>query len=72
MDGHIRAYTAEEGRVIWDFDTVRAFDTVNGVAARGGSISGPGAVVAGGMVFINSGYRSGAMEGNVLLAFAPE
>lgn len=72
MDGHIRAYTTEEGRVIWDFDTVRGFETVNGVTAKGGSINGPGAVVAGGMVFVNSGYRSGAMEGNVLLAFGPE
>jgi hypothetical protein len=28
--------------------------------------------VVGGMVFVNSGYRSGSMQGNVLLAFAPE
>ncbi|HEV2200344.1 MAG TPA: PQQ-binding-like beta-propeller repeat protein [Bryobacteraceae bacterium] len=72
MDGHLRAYTAEEGRILWDFDTVREFETVNGVRASGGSLSGPGAVVAGGMVFVNSGYRSGSMPGNVLLAFAPE
>jgi polyvinyl alcohol dehydrogenase (cytochrome) len=71
MDGHLRAYTAEEGRIVWDFDTVREYETVNGVPASGGSLSGPGAVVAGGMVFVNSGYRSGA-TGNVLLAFAPE
>jgi polyvinyl alcohol dehydrogenase (cytochrome) len=73
MDGHIRAYTAEEGRVIWDFDTVREYQTVNGVRAKGGALSGPGAVVVGGMLFVNSGYgRGGAMEGNVLLAFEPE
>jgi polyvinyl alcohol dehydrogenase (cytochrome) len=72
MDGHLRAYSAEEGRILWDFDTVREYETVNGVRASGGSISGPGTVVAGGMVFVNSGYRSGSMPGNVLLAFAPE
>jgi polyvinyl alcohol dehydrogenase (cytochrome) len=72
MDGHLRAYTAEEGRILWDFDTVREYETVNGVPASGGSLSGPGAVVAGGMVFVNSGYRSGAIPGNVLLAFAPD
>ncbi len=72
MDGHLRAYSAEEGRILWDFDTVREFETVNGVRASGGSLSGPGAVVVGGMVFVNSGYRSGAMPGNVLLAFAPD
>jgi polyvinyl alcohol dehydrogenase (cytochrome) len=71
-DGHVRAYAAADGKVIWDFDTMRAFDTVNGVAARGGSIDGPGVVVAGGMVFVSSGYaRNGGVPGNVLLAFAP-
>jgi polyvinyl alcohol dehydrogenase (cytochrome) len=72
MDGHLRAYSAEEGRILWDFDTVREYETVNGVKANGGSISGPGTVVVGGMVFVNSGYRGGSIQGNVLLAFAPE
>jgi len=58
--------------VIWDFDTAREFQTVNGIKARGGSIDGPGPVIANGMVFINSGYsRFGGMPGNVLLALAP-
>jgi polyvinyl alcohol dehydrogenase (cytochrome) len=72
MDGHLRAYSAEEGRVLWDYDTARDFQTANGIKAKGGSIDGPGAVVANGMVFVNSGYsRFGGMPGNVLLAFAP-
>ncbi len=72
MDGHVRGYSAEDGKVLWDFDTVREFKTVNGVKAKGGTIDGPGAVVINGMVFINSGYsRFGGMPGNVLLAFAP-
>lgn len=73
MDGHMRAYNAEDGKVLWDFDTLREFTTVNGVAARGGSLDGEGAVISGGMVFINSGYpRNGGMPGNVLLAFGVE
>jgi len=73
MDGHLRGYAAEDGKVIWDFDTAREFQSVNGVKASGGSIDGPGAVVVNGMAFINSGYsRFGGMPGNVLLAFAPE
>jgi polyvinyl alcohol dehydrogenase (cytochrome) len=69
-DGHIRAHSAEDGRVLWDFNTMRDFETVNGVKGRGGSIDGPGAVVVNGMVFINSGYpRNGGVPGNVLLAF---
>ena len=69
-DGHIRAHAAEDGRVLWDFNTMRDFDTVNGVKAHGGSIDGPGPVVVNGMVFISSGYpRNGGVPGNVLLAF---
>lgn len=72
VDGHLRAYSSDDGRVIWDFNTMRDFPTVNGVKAHGGSIDGPGAVIAGGMVFITSGYpRNGGAPGNVLLAFAP-
>jgi polyvinyl alcohol dehydrogenase (cytochrome) len=73
MDGHLRAYSSEQGNVLWDFNTARDFDAVNGVKAKGGSIDGPGAVVVKGMVFVNSGYsRFGGLPGNVLLAFAPE
>ena len=72
LDGHLRAYGAEEGKVLWDFDTVREYETVNGVPGKGGSLSGPGPVVVGGMVFVNSGYGRAGIPGNVLLAFAPE
>jgi polyvinyl alcohol dehydrogenase (cytochrome) len=73
LDGHVRAYAADTGRVVWDFDTVREYDTVNGVPARGGSLDGPGPVIGGGMVFVNSGYTvDGGMAGNVILAFAAE
>ncbi len=74
VDGHVRAFSTEDGEMLWDFDTAaQAYSTVNGVPAKGGSIDGAGPVVAGGMVFLNSGYpRNGGMPGNVLLAFAPE
>jgi polyvinyl alcohol dehydrogenase (cytochrome) len=73
IDGHIRAFAAESGSVLWDFDTATDFVTVNGATAHGGSIDGPGAVVVKGMVFVNSGYpRNGGMPGNVLLAFTPQ
>jgi polyvinyl alcohol dehydrogenase (cytochrome) len=71
LDGHFRAYMAGTGRVLWDVDTARPFETVNGVPAHGGSLNGPGATVVGGMVFVTSGYSSlGFMPGNVLLAFS--
>jgi polyvinyl alcohol dehydrogenase (cytochrome) len=72
-DGHLRAYATEDARILWDFDTAKAFPTINGIAGHGGSIDGPGAVIANGLVYVNSGYvRTGGMPGNVLLAFAPE
>lgn len=73
VDGHVRAYDAMTGEVIWDYDTVRQFDTVNGVPAIGGALNGPGASIAGGMVFVGSGYSSfGMMPGNVILAFGAD
>jgi 2-polyprenyl-6-methoxyphenol hydroxylase-like FAD-dependent oxidoreductase len=43
-------------RLLWTFDTARAFDTVNAVPTRGGSIIAPGPTVAGGILFVGSGY----------------
>ena len=71
VDGHMRAYSTANGRIVWDFDTVRAYETVNGVTGRGGSIDGPGPAIAAGMVVFNSGYpTAGGTPGNVLLAFS--
>jgi polyvinyl alcohol dehydrogenase (cytochrome) len=71
IDGHLRAYAASDGKIIWDFDTARPFDTVNHIEAHGGSLDVGGPVIAGGMMFVVSGYPGfGAMPGNVLLAFS--
>ena len=71
VDGHMRAYSTTDGTVLWDFDSFRTYESVNGVPGRGGSIDGPGAVIGGGMVFFNSGYAAGGGQpGNVLLAFS--
>ena len=71
LDGHLRAYDSASGKVIFDLNTLNEYTTVNQVPARGGSINGPGATIAGGMVFVNSGYSSiGFMPGNVLLAYS--
>ncbi|HEV2701963.1 MAG TPA: PQQ-binding-like beta-propeller repeat protein [Steroidobacteraceae bacterium] len=73
MDGGVRAYSAKTGKVIWLFNTARDFKTVNGVRANGGSIDAASPVVAGGMMFVNSGNGSFVGHtGNVLLAFGLE
>ena len=75
-NGIMRAYSARDGKVLWEFDTAHAFTTVNGVEAKGGAINGPGPTAAGGTLFVTSGYAGlsgrGAGAGNVLLAFRPE
>ncbi|HYM22343.1 MAG TPA: PQQ-binding-like beta-propeller repeat protein [Vicinamibacterales bacterium] len=69
-DGAVRAYEAATGRIVWTFDANRSFETLNGVRAKGGSMNGPAPVVAGGMVYVSSGYGTfGLRPGNVLLAF---
>ena len=72
-DGGLRAYAADDGTLLWQFDTNREFATVNGVKANGGSMDGPGPIVAGGLLFVNSGYGGIAgRPGNVLLVFGAE
>jgi polyvinyl alcohol dehydrogenase (cytochrome) len=72
-DGALRAYDTKTGALIWTFDTNKDFTTTNGVPARGASLIGPGPVVVGGMVYVNSGYGAfGGRPGNVLLAFGVE
>jgi polyvinyl alcohol dehydrogenase (cytochrome) len=71
QDGTIRAHASEDGRVVWSFNMLQDFTTVNGTPARGGSMGAPGPVVAGGMLFVGSGYvgLGNGTPGNVLLVF---
>jgi polyvinyl alcohol dehydrogenase (cytochrome) len=73
-DGKLKALSTADGRVLWQFNTAQKFDTVNGVPAKGGAMGSAGATVAGGMVFVGSGYAvfSADQAGNVLLAFSVE
>ncbi len=71
-DGQLRALSTQDGKVIWQSNTAQSFTTVNGVKASGGSMGAPGPTVAGGMLFVGSGYIgiANGMPGNVLLAFS--
>jgi polyvinyl alcohol dehydrogenase (cytochrome) len=71
MDGKMRIYRAEDGEIVWQYDTVREFTGINHVTGPGGAIAGHGgAVVAHGMLYVRSGYFSWfGMQGRVLLAF---
>ena len=74
VTGMLYALSTSDGRILWEFDTNKDFPTVNQVAARGNMMSSAGPTLAGGMLFVGSGYSftSGNGSGNVLLAFAPE
>ena len=73
-DGVLRALSAATGKVIWEYNTMQEFSTVNGIPGKGGSMGAAGPTVAAGTLFVPSGYigvRQG-MPGNVLLAFRAE
>jgi polyvinyl alcohol dehydrogenase (cytochrome) len=71
FDGILRALAAENGQVLWQYDTTGEVHTENGVKASGGSLGAPGAVVDHGMLYVESGYVGviKGQPGNVLLAF---
>jgi polyvinyl alcohol dehydrogenase (cytochrome) len=68
----LRSLSTDDGKVLWQFNTEQDFTTVNRVAAKGGSMGGPGPTIVNGMLYVGSGYANvgGGMPGNVLLAFA--
>ncbi len=71
IDGHLRAHSSKDGSILWDIDTVREYETINGLTARGGSLDAAGPTVVDGILYVNSGYGFwGGMPGNVLLAFS--
>jgi polyvinyl alcohol dehydrogenase (cytochrome) len=72
-DGKLHALASADGKELWSFDTAREFPTVNQVPAHGGSIGSIGPTIAGGMMFLGSGYSvASGTPGNVLLAFGVE
>lgn len=71
LDGRLRAYATADGKPIWTFDTTTPRDTVNGVKqAPGGYLDMGGPVVAGGRLYVHSGYNGSAGANNLLLAFS--
>lgn len=73
LDGKLYVFDNKTGEIVWQYDTLRDFDTLNGVEGKGGSIDSHSIFAGNGMVFVSSGYgRFGQPAGNVLLAFRPK
>ena len=71
VDGHLRAYSAADGAVVWEYNADQEYESTNGVQTKGGSFDGPGPTIVDGMLYVNSGYGYwGGMPGNALLAFS--
>jgi polyvinyl alcohol dehydrogenase (cytochrome) len=71
VDGHLRAYSITDGKIVWDYDTAVSIATVNGGQTKGGALDGGGPTIANGILFTNSGYgRIVGQPGNLLLAFS--
>ncbi len=70
-DAHFRILSAATGEVLWDVDTDRAYESVNGTLGHGGSMSGHAApILQDGMLLISSGYAFlGKISGNMLLVY---
>lgn len=72
VDGRLYIYDAATGRLVFEYDTLRDFDTVNGIEGKGGAIDSHSVFAGAGMVFVGSGYGGFRQApGNVLLAFRP-
>ncbi|WP_309090490.1 PQQ-binding-like beta-propeller repeat protein [Phenylobacterium sp.] len=73
LDGRLFVIDAKTGQLLWTYDTLRDFQTVNGVAGKGGSIDSASIVGVNGLVLVGSGYGMfGQAPGNTLLAFKPK
>ena len=72
IDGRLLVFDSDSGDTLLEFDTVREYETVNGVPGIGGAIDAHGIAAGAGLLLVNSGYgRVGGTPGNVLLAFKP-
>jgi polyvinyl alcohol dehydrogenase (cytochrome) len=72
-DGKMRVFSAATGQVLWQYDVIRDFTTVNGVPAKGKALSGGGgAVVVDGMLYVQADYYPDYPSdvGGALLAFS--
>jgi outer membrane protein assembly factor BamB len=70
MDGRLSAYSADDGKLLWSFDASDSFTTTTGAKAEGGALDAAGPVIAGGMLYVHSGYWGRTGPGSVLLAFS--
>jgi polyvinyl alcohol dehydrogenase (cytochrome) len=72
LDGRLRIYARQDGRLLWEKNLLGEYQTVSGETAVGGAFSGGGVLVAHGLVYVNAGYGyNGHIPGNALVVLGP-
>ncbi len=70
LDGRVFAFDAATGEVLWQDQTKRELEAVNGIDAHGGSIDSSGVQLVDDLLLVNSGYSLfGQMPGNALIVY---
>ncbi|MCP5018161.1 MAG: PQQ-binding-like beta-propeller repeat protein [Ketobacter sp.] len=76
LDGVVKAFRTSNGDELWSFNTAISITDLQGRTGNGGTIEGPGPIIAGDNVLVNSGYNTfgGTNEfqagpGNALFVF---
>lgn len=70
LSGYLFAHDPETGELLWEYNSVRDYDTINGVEASGGAMDATGPVLSGDYMIVNSGYATfSQMPGNAILVF---
>jgi polyvinyl alcohol dehydrogenase (cytochrome) len=73
LDGTLYVIDANDGKLLWSYQTAKAYPDAVGVPGKGGSIDANAITAANGMLLVTSGYgQFGEIPGNVLLAFKPK
>ncbi|MDT8429227.1 MAG: PQQ-binding-like beta-propeller repeat protein [Pseudomonadales bacterium] len=70
LNGHLFVHEQKTGAIIWEYDSLQDYATINGVAAKGGAFDATGPVLSGRYMIVSSGYATfGQLPGNVVLVF---
>lgn len=70
LSGVLFAHDAASGELLWEYNTAREVQTINGVEARGGALDATGPVFSGDYMIVNSGYATfGQIPGNAVMVF---
>lgn len=70
LNGHLFAHDRDSGEVVWEYNSLQDYKTINGVEARGGSLDATGPVLSGDYMIVNTGYAVfGQIPGNTMLVF---